>query len=82
VTLHIYSRDVDRLWKRALSAGAKVVMPLGNQYWGERYGQLVDPFGHSWSMSMRVKMSKKERDDLQKRAMAMFAGGDHPGRQE
>jgi PhnB protein len=39
VTLHIYSRDVDKLWHQATAAGAKVVMPIDNQFWGERYGQ-------------------------------------------
>jgi len=73
VTLHVYSRDVDKLWQQATTAGAKVVMPIDNQFWGERYGQLVDPFGHRWSLSMRVKMSKEEREAKQKAAMAMFA---------
>lgn len=61
VTLHVYSKDVDKLWEQATAAGAKVLMPIDNQYWGERYGQLVDPFGHRWSLSMQVKMSKEER---------------------
>jgi PhnB protein len=78
VTLHVYSRDVGKLWQRATAAGAKVVMPIDNQFWGERYGQLVDPFGHRWSLSMRVKMSKQEREAKQKAAMAMFAQNQHP----
>jgi PhnB protein len=78
VTLHVYSRDVDKLWQQATAAGAKVVMPIDNQFWGERYGQVVDPFGHRWSLSMRVKMSKEERDAKQKAAMAMFAQNQHP----
>jgi PhnB protein len=53
-------------------------MPLDNQFWGERYGQLVDPFGHKWSMSMQVKMSKEEKAAKQKAAMAMFAQDQHP----
>ncbi|HKY81992.1 MAG TPA: VOC family protein, partial [Sphingobium sp.] len=40
----------DAWWARALRAGATVRFPLGNQFWGERYGQLVDPFGHVWSI--------------------------------
>ncbi len=79
VMLHIYSRDVDALWGRALAAGAKVAMPLENQFWGDRYGQLVDPFGHRWSLSMRVKMSKEEMEAKQKEAMAMFSQEQHPG---
>ena len=47
MTLHIYTRNVDKLWKDALEAGAKVSMPLDDMYWGERYGQLVDPLRKS-----------------------------------
>ena len=50
VTLHIYTKDVDSMWKNAIEAGAKVDMPLDNMFWSERYGQLTDPFGHSWSL--------------------------------
>lgn len=79
VTLHIYTKDVDRFWQRAVAAGAKPTMPLDNQFWGERYGQLVDPFGHRWSVSMRVKMSPAERKAKQAAAMAAFNRADHPG---
>src|SRR5437667_250875 len=44
----------------------------------ERYGQLTDPFGHHWSLSEQIKMSKAERDEKQKQAMAMFSQGQHP----
>ncbi len=79
VTLHIYSKDVDKIWQRAVAAGARVVMPLENQYWGERYGQLADPFGHRWSVSMQVKMSRQEMEAKQKAAMASFAQSEHAG---
>lgn len=79
VTLHVYSRDVEKLWNRAVAAGAKVDMPLEDQFWGERYGQIVDPFGHRWSLSQRVKMSKAEREAKQREAMAAFGAGEHPG---
>lgn len=81
VTLHIYSDDVDNLWRRALSAGARIVMPLDNQFWGERYGQLMDPFGHRWSLSMRIPMSMEEMEAKRKAAMSMFQRGEHPGRE-
>lgn len=77
VALHIYMKNVDNLWQQAVDAGAKVTMPLDNQFWGERYGQLTDPFGHTWSMSQQIKMSKAERDEKQKQAMAMFSQGEH-----
>ena len=53
VTLHVYTKDVDAFWARAVGAGAKVEMELANQFWGDRYGQLVDPFGHAWSLASR-----------------------------
>ena len=72
VTLHIYSKNVDALWKRAVEAGAKVNMELDDMFWGERYGQLTDPFGHSWSLSMQIPMSRKEMEDRRMAAMKMF----------
>ena len=78
VTLHIYSKNVDKLFAQAVSAGAMIRMPLDNMFWGERYGQLVDPFGHHWSLSQQIKMSPKEMEEKQKAAMAMFAQGEHP----
>jgi uncharacterized glyoxalase superfamily protein PhnB len=55
VTLHLYVPDVDALFERAVRAGAAVVMPVGDQFWGERYGILTDPFGHRWSISSRLE---------------------------
>ncbi|HTP55214.1 MAG TPA: VOC family protein [Thermoplasmata archaeon] len=81
VTLHIYSKNVDALWDRAVAAGAKVTMPLENQYWGERYGHLLDPFGHHWSLSMRVRMTRAEKAAKQKAAMESFSRGEHPSRE-
>jgi PhnB protein len=51
VTLHLYVDDVDAAFARAVAAGAKVTMPLADQFWGDRYGQLEDPFGHKWSIA-------------------------------
>jgi len=72
VTLHIYTNDVDSLWKRAVDAGAKVDMLLDDMFWGERYGQLTDPYGHSWSLSMRIRMSPQEMRQKRQEAMKMF----------
>lgn len=49
-TLHLQVKDADAAWTRALNAGASVVMPLEDQFWGDRYGQIRDPFGHRWSI--------------------------------
>lgn len=81
-TLHIYSTNVDKLWEQAVAAGAKIIMPLDNQFWGERYGQLADPFGHQWSLSMQIKMSPQEMETKRQAAMSMFAQGEHPGKAE
>jgi PhnB protein len=50
VMLHLQVNDADAWWNRAVDAGAKVVMPLEDQFWGDRYGQIEDPFGHRWSI--------------------------------
>ena len=51
VTLHIYTEDCDALFKRAAAAGAKVEQPPMDMFWGDRYGKLLDPFGHRWSIA-------------------------------
>jgi len=80
VTLHLYSKDAEKLWQQAISAGAKITMPMEDQFWGERYGQLADPFDHRWSISKRVKMNAEEMEAKRKAAMAMFQQGQHPSR--
>ena len=80
VTLHVYSTDVEKLWNRAVAAGAKITMPLDDQFWGERYGQLVDPFGHHWSLSMRIRMSAVEKATKRREAMQAFAQNEAPDR--
>jgi PhnB protein len=55
VTIHLEVDDADRWWERAVAAGAQIVMPIGDQFWGDRYGQLKDPFGHSWSIGCPIK---------------------------
>jgi PhnB protein len=70
VTLHLHTDDVDTLWKNALAAGAKVTMPLADQFWGDRYGQFKDPFGHSWSAGQTIK--KVSPEELEEAAKAAF----------
>lgn len=50
VTLHLQVDDANRWYQRALDAGCTVAMPIGDQFWGDRYGQVTDPFGHTWSV--------------------------------
>ena len=50
VTLHLQVKDADAAWDRALEAGATEKFPLADQFWGDRYGQVLDPFGFTWSI--------------------------------
>ena len=54
-TIHLEGPDADAAWNIALAAGATIVSPLDNQFWGQRYGQLQDPFGHLWSIGGPVR---------------------------
>ncbi len=70
VILNIYVKNVDKLFDQAVAAGANVTMPLQDQFWGDRYGQLADPFGHLWSLATHKEdVSAKE---LEKRGKAVF----------
>jgi PhnB protein len=60
VTIHLYTQDVDALFKQAVAAGAKVAMPVEDMFWGDRYGKLEDPFGHHWSVATHVRDVKPE----------------------
>jgi PhnB protein len=53
--LQIDTDDADKLWQRAVGAGAQIRHPLADQFWGERHGQLVDPFGHRWNVAQRLR---------------------------
>ena len=55
VTIHLTVTDVDAKFAKAVDAGATVVMPLGDQFWGDRYGVLRDPFGFLWSLGQPVR---------------------------
>lgn len=55
VTIHLTVADVDTKFQKAIDAGATVVMPLEDAFWGDRYGELRDPFGHKWSMGQPIR---------------------------
>jgi len=55
VTIHLHGADVEGRFQRALDAGATVVNPLEDQFWGDRYGVVRDPFGHQWSLGQPVR---------------------------
>jgi PhnB protein len=53
--LNLHTEDVDALWRRAVEAGAEVLHPLQDQFWGDRHGQLTDPFGHRWGLAQHLR---------------------------
>ena len=55
VTIHLHGPDVEGRFQRAVDAGATVVNPLEDQFWGDRYGVVRDPFGHQWSLAESVR---------------------------
>jgi uncharacterized glyoxalase superfamily protein PhnB len=70
VTIHVYVEDVDALFAQATKAGATVVMPAADMFWGDRYGLLQDPFGHSWSFATHQRdMTEAEVQAAAKQAM-------------
>lgn len=71
VTIHRYVEDCDAAIERAQNAGAKVDMAPENMFWGDRYGVVTDPFGHSWSFATHI--SDLTPDETAKAAQAMFA---------
>ena len=54
VTLHFYVENVDEVFNQAVKAGAKATMPVADQFWGDRYGQVEDPYGHKWGISTHI----------------------------
>jgi PhnB protein len=71
IYLFLYVEDADKTFDSAVKAGAKVEMPLENQFWGDRYGKLTDPFGHEWGVATHVEDLTPE--EIDKRATAFFA---------
>jgi PhnB protein len=71
VTIHRYVDDCDAAIKRAQEAGATVKMPAMDMFWGDRYGVVTDPFGHSWSFATHI--SDPTPDEIAKAAQAAFA---------
>jgi len=55
VTIHLYVENADAFVRRAVEIGAKVIMPVTDMFWGDRYGVIEDPFGHRWSVATHVR---------------------------
>ena len=81
VSIFLYLPDVNSTFRQAVSAGAKAVQPLEDMFWGDRFGRLVDPFGHSWSLATHVEdvapaeMGKRAQEAAAKMAQQAKAAG-------
>ena len=71
VGLFLYVDDVDKIVNQAVAEGAKVLMEVEDQFWGDRYGSIEDPFGHRWSISTHIEDLTEE--ELKKAAEDAFA---------
>jgi PhnB protein len=71
VTFHLQVDNADSAWQKAVDAGAEITMPLADQFWGDRYGQLRDPFGHKWSIGQTK--TAPTQTELEEGAKAAFA---------
>jgi PhnB protein len=71
--LYLHTEAVDDLWARALDGGADVLRPLADTFWGEREGQITDPFGHRWGLSQHVR--DVPIDEMSRAAAEVLGGG-------
>jgi PhnB protein len=70
--LYLQTTDVDSVWARAIVGGAEVLRPLNDSFWGEREGQIIDPFGHRWGLSQHVRDVPLE--EMSRAAAEVFGG--------
>jgi uncharacterized glyoxalase superfamily protein PhnB len=71
--INLYVPDADAAWAQALAAGCEVKFPLADQFWGDRYGQVRDPFGFTWAITTRIEEVTPEQ--MQERSAKMMGGG-------
>ena len=72
-SLHFYVEDVDAAYQRAIAAGCTAERPPEDQFWGDRMGTLVDPFGHRWSLATHIE--DVDDAEMQRRMEQAFGGG-------
>jgi PhnB protein len=74
-TLHVYFDNVDNIAEKAVSSGAKLVRPIKDEFYGDRAGTIVDPFGHMWSIATHTEdVSPEEMKKRMSKAMSQAAG--------
>ena len=71
--INLYVQDADATWAQALAAGCEVVYPISDQFWGDRYGHVRDPFGFVWAIASRKEELTPQQ--MQERAAKAFGGG-------
>ena len=72
VSIHLYVDDADAVFGRAVSAGGRVTMPLQDMFWGDRFGEIEDPYGHRWSIASHVEDVPPE--EIERRGAEAFGG--------
>ncbi|SRR5258706_8319251 len=74
MAVHLYVEDADKAFKKAVKAGATVAMPIADMFWGDRYGLVVDPFGHRWAVATHKKdMTPAQMAKAAKAAMSQHS---------
>jgi uncharacterized glyoxalase superfamily protein PhnB len=73
LVLNLYVPDADTVWAQAIAAGCEVVFPIGDQFWGDRYGHVRDPFGFVWAIATHKEDLTPA--ELEERQRKMFGGG-------
>jgi len=74
-SIFMYVEDVDAVVQKAVAAGATVTMEVEDQFWGDRFGSITDPFGHNWSIATHIEdLTPEEIEERGKAAMAAMAG--------
>lgn len=75
--LHVYVPDADSLFKKAVSAGARVDLPIQDMFWGDRYGMVTDPFGQQWGIATHIEDVAPEEMKRRQEAFFAKAAGQH-----
>jgi len=74
VGIFLYVEDVDEVVQQAIDAGATVTLPVEDQFWGDRFGKVADPFGHEWQIATRtLDLTPEEITERSKEAMASLS---------
>jgi PhnB protein len=76
VGIFVYVEDVDAVFQQAVDAGATVTMPLEDMFWGDRFGTVTDPYGHTWSLASHVEdVPAEEMEERARQAMSAMGSG-------